>query len=408
MAKSRTRRNVILIVVLFVLVGVAVFFARSMRPTAVIGPEPAEIRQARLSKTQNGYFVLRAAQKGLKPVVVRNVVREPEFELGPMARLLDVPVREDAPEIGEAIEGAGPLVEAVREALSMPYVLRPIDWDNFEAYSEQAENPYEILGIFPRLFLVGIEEAKRGNVEEAVGIIQDYYALAWRFIDEVGVPYTTAGTLLDGASLVRTCPAEFQDGLKEALEELRRNWQPPKFKPDTQLRVMSAQAQSLPLRFLPIAMLLGPFRRDMRARRVIAENLETVREVSKYDYKGYEKWAANHRDLAEACEAPMLGFFSLKSICRNNSLYVGCLDGMCALIAVEQYKRERGAYPESLSELVPAYLPEVPQDPRCEGPLTYRRDGDDYFLYMLGSGCKDLGGQRYHSNEILIHVPEDS
>lgn len=406
MAKSKTRRNLILIVVLFVLAGGAVFSARSLRPRQLIGPEPAEIQRARLSKTENGYFLLRDAQKALKPVAVRNLVRDADFEPGPKAELLDLSVREDAEEVAEAIEGSRPIVDAVREALAMPYLLRPIDWENdFEGEGWLVtHNPYELLSIFPRVFLVGIEEAQRGNFDEAIGIIEDYYRLAWRFTDEVGVSYTTAGKLLQMASLVRECPVDFQDRLKERLQELRRNWQPPKYAFDTQLRIVAAQTPGL--HYLPLLLIFDFHRKALRARPVIGANLNELRKVSGYDLQGYKQWAGKNPELAEAAESLLIFMFSLENICHTNSRYLDCLDGMCAMIAVEQYKRDNGTYPEALSQLVPEYLDAVPQESACNCPLTYGRDGGDYFLYMLGNGCKDQGGQRYHSCEVLIHVPE--
>jgi hypothetical protein len=64
-----------------------------------------------------------------------------------------------------------------------------------------------------------------------------------------------------------------------------------------------------------------------------------------------------------------------------------------AVIALELWRRRHGAWPASLDELVPAYLPALPAD-RVDGqPLRYVvRDGQPV-LYSIGRNRRDDGGQ---------------
>ena len=63
-------------------------------------------------------------------------------------------------------------------------------------------------------------------------------------------------------------------------------------------------------------------------------------------------------------------------------------------LALRAYKCDHGAYPNSLSELAPAYLTRVPEDPFSNhAPLIYRRDGKRYTLYSIGFDAKDDGGK---------------
>jgi hypothetical protein len=61
-------------------------------------------------------------------------------------------------------------------------------------------------------------------------------------------------------------------------------------------------------------------------------------------------------------------------------------------IAVERYRLAAGALPESLGQLVPRYLPEIPIDPFTGKPLKYERREPGYVVYSLGSNRVDDGG----------------
>ena len=63
-------------------------------------------------------------------------------------------------------------------------------------------------------------------------------------------------------------------------------------------------------------------------------------------------------------------------------------------LAIRCYQIERGELPGNLADLVPEYLPAVPQDPLSEGPLIYRQTGDGYLLYSVGRDRVDDGGHR--------------
>ncbi|MFG0253144.1 MAG: HAAS signaling domain-containing protein [Phycisphaerales bacterium JB038] len=68
-------------------------------------------------------------------------------------------------------------------------------------------------------------------------------------------------------------------------------------------------------------------------------------------------------------------------------------DGLLIGIALERYRRERGAYPPTLAALVPAYLPSVPLD-RCSGaPVRYRLESGRPLVYGVGPDGDDDGGR---------------
>jgi hypothetical protein len=66
---------------------------------------------------------------------------------------------------------------------------------------------------------------------------------------------------------------------------------------------------------------------------------------------------------------------------------------MIAAVAAERYRREHGAWPESLDKLAPGLLTEVPLDPFDGRPLRYRRTADGVVVYSVGENGKDDGGK---------------
>jgi len=75
-------------------------------------------------------------------------------------------------------------------------------------------------------------------------------------------------------------------------------------------------------------------------------------------------------------------------------------------LACRLYKNKSGGYPESLEALVPDLLKEVPIDPFTGKPLVYRRDGEGFIVYSLGSNRKDDGGRSTYMITQLV-MPKD-
>ena len=64
-----------------------------------------------------------------------------------------------------------------------------------------------------------------------------------------------------------------------------------------------------------------------------------------------------------------------------------------AALALQRYRLAHSRYPESLSLLVPQYLPAVPRDPLDGQPLRYRMEKDGtYLLYSVGINGQDDEG----------------
>lgn len=64
----------------------------------------------------------------------------------------------------------------------------------------------------------------------------------------------------------------------------------------------------------------------------------------------------------------------------------------CTGATLAEYRAREGEYPESLQQLVPGLLGEVPADRFTGEPLVYRRSENGYRLYSLGPNGVDDGG----------------
>ena len=59
-------------------------------------------------------------------------------------------------------------------------------------------------------------------------------------------------------------------------------------------------------------------------------------------------------------------------------------------VALERFRQETGSYPDSLSALVPKFLPAVPADPFAAKPLQYQKNGEGYELTSPANMPKPL------------------
>ena len=62
-------------------------------------------------------------------------------------------------------------------------------------------------------------------------------------------------------------------------------------------------------------------------------------------------------------------------------------------LALEQHRRQNGSLPESLHELAPAWISQIPNDPFDTRPLRYQRSSPGYIVYSVGPDEQDNGGQ---------------
>ena len=73
-------------------------------------------------------------------------------------------------------------------------------------------------------------------------------------------------------------------------------------------------------------------------------------------------------------------------------------------LALAEYRKREGNYPERLSDLVPVYLDAVPNDRfvATPTPLIYRRHKDGFTLYSVGENGTDDGGDPEGGREDIV------
>lgn len=114
-------------------------------------------------------------------------------------------------------------------------------------------------------------------------------------------------------------------------------------------------------------------------------------------------------DYRKACEAlpddidaalpkftilPKILYPNYKRAYKQNVLSRMEYGGILLAAALKLYKKEKGKYPESLSELAPDYLREIPKDPYSpDGKFVYKKNGNNVQLYTIGPDMKDGGGK---------------
>lgn len=75
--------------------------------------------------------------------------------------------------------------------------------------------------------------------------------------------------------------------------------------------------------------------------------------------------------------------------------YAHALDGLLEVaLALRAWQLDKGSYPDSLQQLLPAYLDTLPADPfSVRGTFHYRRGKTGYLLYSLGPNGRDDAGR---------------
>jgi len=156
--------------------------------------------------------------------------------------------------------------------------------------------------------------------------------------------------------------------------------------------------------------LIGPLvKRDIRLNLPRLAELEELAPSSYFETNNFWKLYEERVD-----DLPWYAIVSKLAIIKNmeatflkvavfDALILSCRAGLACRI----YKGRTGEYPENLEALVPALLDAVPIDPFTGKPLVYRRDGEGFIVYSLGSNLKDDGGRSTWEFSQLVMDKDD-
>lgn len=142
--------------------------------------------------------------------------------------------------------------------------------------------------------------------------------------------------------------------------------------------------------------------------------METLIEATAQDYHtGRALRASFESGLDKVQVSPSLKPFTLISLpvltstgalLAHNQAKVGL---MLTALALERFRLNEGAIPDTLDGLVPIYLPEIPIDPFDGAPLRYLPESQAYTVYSIGMNESDeagLSGGTHFEGDIILRI----
>jgi hypothetical protein len=137
---------------------------------------------------------------------------------------------------------------------------------------------------------------------------------------------------------------------------------------------------------------LAPDLADYRARMHRAQSLAArpYREVR----EGWRQWSY---DREEKPHGTLTGLFlhGFGDWVRNDQRGLARARLTDLALAAAAFRAQHGRYPARAGDLVPAFIPAMPQDPFDGQPLRMRAVGDDLLLYSVADDARDDGGAEF-------------
>jgi len=127
------------------------------------------------------------------------------------------------------------------------------------------------------------------------------------------------------------------------------------------------------------------------------QKIETEREPLEEVFAREAAWADRSYEWHDRLGwhvSRVAALFAISHVHLSNTWQQVRTEALLGTLALCGYRREHDQFPAALSDLVPEYLPTVPQDPFSGKPLVYHRTATGYLLYSIGPDGKDDGGRR--------------
>jgi hypothetical protein len=111
-------------------------------------------------------------------------------------------------------------------------------------------------------------------------------------------------------------------------------------------------------------------------------------------YESHEDWAEFDRQFRRHRGGVLTNLIiPAGPKCARRAAEVDALRQLARLaLAVTVYRAQEGKYPDTLNDLLPGYIAEIPSDPFDGKPLRSRPDGKGLVVYSIGPDLKDDGG----------------
>ena len=149
-------------------------------------------------------------------------------------------------------------------------------------------------------------------------------------------------------------------------------------------------------------------------RRVYAHAMAKLREDEAAGYEIFrgrelesEQWSAERESRGGFDPATLLMPAMGRAVAAQ-AIGRAKIDGSLVAIGATIYRMDTGVWPASVSELTPAYLPDVPEDPFTGGPMRLGVNGDgSLVVYCVGRDGDDDGGRMDPSKESVSRPKAD-
>ncbi len=408
---NSARRNLALVVAIVLALAILATAVRWLNVTPpVIMPEGREEIAANRRSPDNGYPLLQEAARLYPPAPPRVNIPIPDrpelkipYQPEPDAwfALLDVPRPIGDPEFTTYLHAADPVIAKAREALNKPFCLQPEPDTLFDQRFDEGVYRLPVLLVARGYTLAKFENAPG----EAVAYFVDGLRLTRVLTENCstlrfyfrGSPRETIGSII--RELAREVLAETDiEAFQRALDTLGPPFADRKIVIENSWRI---QDESL---LQPVPNYMRRFPENLLARHILWRMARASREVieNKAEYYG----------IAEKCTCDVLRWLSKEQRDLMRNPWEGWLVPRCRsafmiaracgqqadyeatrlALALERFHKAKGAYPEKLDELVPAFIRELPQDPISCLPFGYHKEGELYVLYSAGTDARDNGG----------------
>ncbi len=433
--KKKERRTILILLAAFLVVaGAVVWVALRGDDGPLLPPEDPAVLAMRASP-ENSFNVLLEAEKLVPtkpPDRLYPVKGRPghkglyDTEPDSIARMLRMIAPDDSPDVIGHLKAMEPAFAKVREALAMPLYLLPLSEEHEWTAPYDSTNRPGALGTLLAAKALHVSRID-GDSERALEYLMLSARLGRRLQDDGPRDHTRRGwgslrtAIQCGREIVRNCDdpellrvvaqewlslARQPRDLKRCLEESMRVLDAARLRPKTESR----RRRFDPGRLIGEAVRSMARRRDMK---FLGKNKELLFEAVSLPYPQYRQWLVDHEKFKKHIDAGYtrwLGHHVMMDVhrmVREAARADGMLRAAAIDIALTLHKREKGALPESLDALVPAYLDTMPVDPWSGEPFVYKPVDGDYLLYSVGANGVDDGGRERRGADCVFHKPPE-
>jgi hypothetical protein len=392
MAKSKARRNVLVVILFF---GIAALLVAAVRlfPPNTIPRETTELAAHRADRANNGWLLVEQ--------LLAATPRPPEALWGPLpddpatvgyyraapgslGSLVGVGRPDDDPILLEYLGSAASLVPRVREILAKPFILLPPEASDPQSedffYPGTGDNRYfdKLRSLFPLLFAHAfILSGEPGGSAESAHVLRDSIELADRMREASLIDYIYVSSSKAFDILPRLQP-EHQRELLDWAVQMQSRQRLSREKIEFDIRQHKIYLDWIKRE----GSILRPLEAVgyLRYRTLFLRHFDYAFKTANMNYHEFNEFVKED-PIAMDFEGSYFGF-SLSSSARFNTRWNQFMNGSIQILAIELYRHDNGDFPTSLQELVPSYLAALPDDPSADRgvPYVYERTPDTYRL----------------------------